>query len=74
MNIVAAPQNVSTNVLQFVFFLRKRLGEGRENRLQLRCGIASQSSTAPANGVGKANRSITGEGGGEARVGVGNNV
>lgn len=33
-------------------------GEGRENRPQLRCGIASQTSTASANDAGTANREL----------------
>jgi hypothetical protein len=32
--------------------------EGRENRPQLRCGIASQTHTAPSAGAGKANRDL----------------
>jgi hypothetical protein len=36
------------------------LWEGRQNRPQLRCGIASQTSTAPPGGAGKANRAPLG--------------
>ena len=43
--------------------------KGRENRPQLRCGIASQTHTAPPGGAGKANRgSHPGEGEGRGKV------
>ncbi len=52
------------------FFTFSEIGEGRENRPQLRCGIASnQTHTARPNRAGKANRdSLPGEGEGRGRV------
>jgi hypothetical protein len=55
------------------FVLLPGFREGRGNRPQLRCGIASQTHTAPFSGAGKANRGShpgEGEGRGKARQAV----
>ncbi len=55
----------STQALFVVLWLIQGSGEGRENRPQLRCGNASQTSFVHPNMHGTASRLAIGEGGGE---------